>query len=90
MEWYHSQAGKLFLIKMTLQSQPIYVVFVFQMPSSLAKKLDQICNQFLWLRAKETRKMTLVAWDRDCNTKANGGLGLQKMKSLNKVPIGKL
>lgn len=37
------QAIKL-LIKTILQSQPIYTYMVFEMPSSVTHKIDQICN----------------------------------------------
>jgi hypothetical protein len=49
-----------------------------------------IQRSFLWQGIKEGRKMSLVSWQKVCNPKKAGGLGLRDPTILNKVLSAKI
>lgn len=58
-----SQAGKLILLKATLQSIPIYAFSLFRILVKYAEAIEKIQRRFLWFGVEEKQRMSLVAWD---------------------------
>ncbi|XP_074315577.1 uncharacterized protein LOC141651779 [Silene latifolia] len=60
------------------------------MQGGVIAKIEAICRNFLWCGSSEFSKTPTVAWDKICNGKRQGGLGLKNEVMWNKAAIGKL
>ncbi|WMV38625.1 hypothetical protein MTR67_032010, partial [Solanum verrucosum] len=65
-------------------SNPIVLVL------SILKKVDQICRDFLWGSSADKKKVALVAWDKVCLSKRQGGLNIKGCSNWNKASVGQL
>lgn len=88
---YLSRAGKLTLIKATLNSMPAYYLQTQTLPAETLRELDQICNNFLWGENKDAkRRLHLVGKDSTFLPKYQGGLGIRSHKDLSTIYMAKL
>ncbi|KAH9308494.1 hypothetical protein KI387_036405, partial [Taxus chinensis] len=85
-----SQAGKLQLVKATLQNLPSYFLSMLKIPSSVREAVEKIQRNFLWSGTEEKKRIHLVAWKEVCKPTAHGGLGLRKIKEMNGALLAKL
>ena len=85
-----SFAGRLTLTKSVLSSILIHTMSTLSLPQSTLEGLDKLARAFLWGSSLEKKKMHLVAWDRVCLPKREGGLGIQKSKFMNKALVSKI
>lgn len=60
---YLSLGGRVTLINSVLNSFPTYLMSLFPLPSSVAKKLDKRRRDFLWKLNKEGGGYNLVKWE---------------------------
>ncbi|CAA7024778.1 unnamed protein product [Microthlaspi erraticum] len=74
-----SFAGRLQLIQSVLSSMVNFWAAVFPLPMSCIKKLEQICNSFLWNGAPNSARGAKISWESVCSPKAAGGLGLRRI-----------
>ena len=56
-----SQAGKVILIKSTLQKFPTYALSLFSIPSKVVVHLESIQRNFMWSGPDDSKKYPLVA-----------------------------
>ncbi|KAH0647055.1 hypothetical protein KY285_032303 [Solanum tuberosum] len=57
-----------------------FIIFggaIFVLPQSVSKEVDPEVSDFIWGGKDDQRKIHLVAWDRVCKPKCNGGLNVQ-------------
>jgi hypothetical protein len=85
-----SQAGKLVVLKVVLQSSPLYALSVFKIPRKYANAIDKIQKNFLWTGMETKKRMALIAWDKVCKPVEKGGLGLRKVSEMNDFLMAKL
>ncbi|XP_074291704.1 uncharacterized protein LOC141618488 [Silene latifolia] len=85
-----SYAGRLVLVQAVLKSLCSYWASLFVLPKGIIKKVEATCRNFLWDGGPEYVRAPLVAWDKVCRTKEEGGLGLQDMEMWNKALVGRL
>lgn len=52
--------------------------------------MDRKCREFLWGSTTEKKKILLVAWDKVCRPKKQGGLNIKGCKLWNIAMVGKL
>ena len=86
---YLSKGGKLTLIRSTLSSIPTYFMSLHVMPVSVANKIEKLQRDFLWGSKRETKRYHLVAWDKICQAKSSGGLGVRCLVTFNRALLGK-
>ena len=84
-----SQAGRTTLISSVLQSLPLYVFSCFRVPDTICNKMDAVVRAFWWGHETGERKLHLINWDRVCQPRRLGGLGLKKFKTMNQAMITK-
>ncbi|XP_060210228.1 uncharacterized protein LOC132637097 [Lycium barbarum] len=58
--------------------------------ASVLKEIDKKCREFLWGAFEEKRKIALVAWDKICMPKKNGGINIKGCSKWNIASVGKL
>jgi len=82
-------AGGICLIKYVLFSIPLFFMSLFKMPSVVADKLVQIQRNFLWGWGSEERKIAWTSWDKVCEPRDVGGLGIVDIRNFNLALLGK-
>lgn len=88
-----NQAGKLVMLKATLDSLPNYWFNMFLMPIGIWKELDKIGRGFFWGDEKvgETliRKLHTINWETLCLHKNAGGLSIANLRIRNGSMLAK-
>ena len=56
---------------------------------SLLERIDGYCRKFLRSKDRESRGMALVAWEKLCRSKSDGGLGFRLLKPFYEALLGK-
>lgn len=85
-----SLAGRLTLTKYVLSSIPIHTMSTIALPKATLDGLDRISRSFLWGSSTEKKKQHLLAWNKICCTKQEGGLGLRSSRSMNTALLAKI
>lgn len=85
-----SFSGRVTLTKTVLSSIPIHSMSTIILPASTSMKLDRISRDFLWGSTVEKRKQHLLAWNKVCLPKKDGGLGIRKARDTNRALISKV
>lgn len=80
-------AGRLLLVNAVLFYYQSYWSMVFLLPSMVVKEIEQMCRSFLWCGSVEKKPMALVAWDRICVPKSEGGLGVKQVRVWNRAAL---
>jgi hypothetical protein len=75
----------LVLVKSFLQAIPTYLFSALAAPKSVLNTIRNIQRKFLWQGLKSDNKWALVSWEKLCQPKLNGGLGLRDPGVLNEV-----
>ncbi|GMI95158.1 hypothetical protein HRI_003185100 [Hibiscus trionum] len=84
-----SFSGRLVLIKSVLASLPIYYMSIFQIPSEVVKKMNNIMENFLWGASVSQRKIHWVKWSDVCLPFDKGGLNIRNLTIQNRAQLGK-
>ncbi|XP_074291151.1 uncharacterized protein LOC141617920 [Silene latifolia] len=63
---------------------------MFILPNGVISRVEAICRNFLWDEAAVYMRFPLVAWEKICKPKEEGGLGLKDYITWNKATVGKL
>ncbi|XP_019091097.1 PREDICTED: uncharacterized protein LOC109128707 [Camelina sativa] len=85
-----SFTGRLTLTKVVLSSIPIHSILTIILPQATLACFDKVSRSFLWGSTPDKRKQHLVAWDKVCLPKCEGGLGIRAAKDMNKALIAKM
>jgi hypothetical protein len=78
-----SIGGRLTLINSVLSSLPLYFFSFYKSPKSVILELVRLQRNFLWGGGMEGNKMCWVSWDRICQPKEKGGLGIKNLELFN-------
>ena len=80
--------GKLLMVKSVLASLPIFFMSCFEIPVTIQKQLSKYMRHCLWRKKiadVQAKGMALVAWDKVCRPKYQGGLGVLNLHIQNKA-----
>lgn len=85
-----SLAGRVVLLNSVLDSLPTYWFNLFKLPSAVLKNLEGIRRRFFWgYSTGSTKKIHFLKWEKICQSKKYGGLGLSSVKNRNLILLGK-
>jgi len=82
--------GRLQLLQSFIYSTITFWASIFILPNQCLRKLEQLCNAFLWTGAPNSARGAKISWNIVCTAKEAGGLGLKRLSSWNKVLALKL
>lgn len=88
-EKYLSKRGKEVLIKSIVHSIPHYAMFIFKLPLSVCKSIEQRIARFWWRNDQNTMGIHWQRWEVMKNRKDQGGLGFQDLIAFNRAILGK-
>ena len=80
----------LILLQAVLQALPIYTFSVLVAPKFVLTTIKSLQRNFLWQGLNTRKKITLISWDKLCQPKAQGGLGLWDPSIMNKFLSAKI
>jgi hypothetical protein len=78
-----SIGGRVTLINSVLSSLPLYFFSFYKAPVCVIKEMVSIQRSFLWGGGLDNNKMCWVSWNRICQPKERGGLGIKNLESFN-------
>lgn len=84
-----SHAGKLQLIKSTIESTLIYYMSTTEIPVSVLSTIQSRIRRFFWGK-DQGRYMALLRWDVITRPKMEGGLGLHDLRLMNRALVLKI
>ncbi|XP_074278497.1 uncharacterized protein LOC141602085 [Silene latifolia] len=84
-----SYTSRLVMIKSVLGALHSYWARIYIIPTCIMTKLESICINFLWKGQALSHSPTLVAWDRVCLPKTQGGLGVCDLRRWNVAAVGR-
>ena len=84
-----SVGGRLVLINSVLSSLPLFILFFFEVPREVLKKLEYLRSRFYWQNDEHKKKYRLLKWTTLCQPKDMGGLGIQNLDIQNKYLLSK-
>src|SRR4051812_24943604 len=70
----------LVLINSVLTSMPMFLLYFFEVPKGVRKRLDFFRSRFLWQSDEAKKKYGLTRWDILCRPKDQGVLVLKTWK----------
>lgn len=86
-----SPVGRLVLINVVLDALPTYAMAAMLLPPAVIKALDTLRRAFLWNAAERaTGAQCLVAGERVCRAKEEGGFGVQDLETQNRCLLLKM
>ncbi|XP_025635616.1 uncharacterized protein [Arachis hypogaea] len=78
-----SFAGRTTLVKSVLSSIPLYTMQTALLLVSTCNVIDRKCRSFLWGDTDQSKKNHLMNWDKVCQPKKAGGLGIRHASKMN-------
>ncbi|XP_074297646.1 uncharacterized protein LOC141628394 [Silene latifolia] len=84
-----SYAGRLTLVKAVLTQLHCYWARIYLLPKGIIQKVDSICRNYLWSGKEGYHRVPAVSWERCCQSKLYGGLGINNSHVWNIASIGK-
>ncbi|XP_074305373.1 uncharacterized protein LOC141640492 [Silene latifolia] len=85
-----SYAGRLVLIKSVFNTLQNYWASIFLIPKGVVRRIEAICRNYIWNGDTKYHKSPLVAWDKVCCSKKEGGLDIKEAGVWNIANVGKL
>ncbi|XP_043701064.1 uncharacterized protein LOC122651645 [Telopea speciosissima] len=85
-----SMAGRVQLVKSVPSSMPIHTFSVYWWPTSLITLMERWMRNFIWCGDSDVSKGITVRWEWVCKPYEEGGLGIKKLREVNKALLCKL
>lgn len=81
-------AGRLQLISSVIFHYQTYWSMIFVLPKTVLNHIEAMCRKFMWSGKLEKNAIALVAWNKVCVPKEEGGLALKQLKVWNLADVG--
>ncbi|XP_074305053.1 uncharacterized protein LOC141639983 [Silene latifolia] len=85
-----SYAGRLILINSVLNTLHNYWASIFLIPKGVIRRIEAICRNFFWSSESDYHRVPLIAWEKVCCRKREGGLDIKQAEVWNKATFGNL
>jgi hypothetical protein len=86
-----SQAARTTLIKSVANAIPTYLMSLFFLPKSLCLEINSILRKFWWGFPQDKKhNLSFLSWEKICQPKALGGLGICSMEFINSSLLARL
>lgn len=85
-----NMAGRVILIKVVLQSMPLYLFSILAAPKWVLKEIKNLQRRFLWGGSGQNQKWALLKWEKVCLPKYVGCIGLRDPEHSNKAMGAKI
>lgn len=85
-----SYAGRVILIKSVLFHFQVYWSNVVLLPKGVIKQIEGLYMRYLWSGSSSYSNKAMVAWERVCLPRKEGGLGILQIQAWNKAAFAKL
>ncbi|CAJ2636364.1 unnamed protein product [Trifolium pratense] len=79
-----SMMGRVQLVNSVIHGMLTYSFKVYSWPKGLFKQMDRCIRNFIWSCNVYKKKLVTLSWDKVCTPTSAGGLGLRKLKDMNK------
>jgi hypothetical protein len=91
---YVSLGGRKFLGKQCWHNSVLNSILIFylsflKVPKKILKMIVRIQMEFLWGGARGSRRICWVNWNKVCQPKSKGGLGVKDLRVFNLCPLAK-
>jgi hypothetical protein len=80
-----SIGGRLILIKVVLEIQPVYWLALANLPSLILHRIQQLVFSFLWSGRNKKKKFHMCDWKLIARPKHHGGWGLRNLGSFGRA-----
>ena len=80
-----SRGGRLTLLKCSLWSLLVYFMSLFTILVSIARRLEKIMRDFLWLNNGLMKRLHWVNWGEVCCPNHQGGVGIKPLCHMNEA-----
>jgi len=84
-----SKGGKEILLKIVAQALPQYAMYLFKLPISICKAIEQRMATFWWQNSRTKSGIHWKSWNVLKDSKHNGGMGFRDLLTFNKALLGK-
>ncbi|KAK4731424.1 hypothetical protein R3W88_024412 [Solanum pinnatisectum] len=84
-----SYTGRTQLVNSILLQVHTYWSSIFLLPKKVLKSSTTVCRNFLWSGQENTSRSPLIAWEKVCRSKKEGGLGIMDCMIWNEAAIAK-
>lgn len=87
-----SMAGRTLLVQSVTSAIPVYTMQTTRIPEAINQEIDRRNCRFVWGNKdnKKRKQKHLVAWDKVCKAKKEGGLGLRSMSKVNTASMARM
>lgn len=85
-----SLMGRVQLVQSVIHGMLLYSFKIYSWPRSLVKHLNSCIRNFVWSGDITVKKLVTLSWDSVCTPVSSGGLGLRRLKDMNKAACLKL
>ncbi|XP_075086276.1 uncharacterized protein LOC142168987 [Nicotiana tabacum] len=85
-----SNGGRAFVISHMLNSMPIHLLSVVNLPAYVINQLQKMFARFYWSNSGNGRARHWASWDNLCLPKSEGGMGFRSLHDVSKVLFAKI
>lgn len=84
-----SQAARAILIRSVLATLPAYVMQTAMIPMSVIREMERYLRDFFWDELDGNKHLHYISWDKICQPKKCGGLGIRRLHQMNVALLAK-